>query len=199
MATYVYTSSTAKLSDFMKKIKTAGIPNKMTIKHLESMGFKSKNHRPFVPILEALGFTSSNQPTERWKQYRGKPGIALAEGIREYYSDLFQLYPNAYQKDAEALRNYFSSNTTVGEGALGFIVRTFQTLCELAEFSDDSGGAFVGDSANAAPKKSPQVDALSSTGGPVVNLNIQLTLPEGADAETFEQFFAAMRKHLFDS
>ena len=199
MATYVYTSSTAKLSDFMKKMRTAGIPDKMTVKHLESMGFKSKNHRAFVPLLEGLGFTSGNTPNERWKDYRGKPGPSLAAGIQEYYSELFQLYPDAFQRDTEALRNFFSSNTTVGEGALGHIVRTFQALCSLADFSEGSDEPTLKGSVPGPAKGAGKGGAPPTTAGPTVNLNIQLTLPEGADAETFEQFFAAMRKHLLDT
>ena len=32
--------------------------------------------------------------------------------------------------------------------------------------------------------------------GMTININIQLTLPEGSDSETFEAFFKAMNKHL---
>ena len=110
---YVYTTNPAKVKQFLETIQTAGVPDKITIKTLESLGFKSTNDRPIVGIMKAVGFVSaSGEPTKRWQQYRNKQtaGTALAAGIREHYNELFKTYPDAHQRDNEALRNFFTHN-----------------------------------------------------------------------------------------
>jgi hypothetical protein len=121
MATYIYTTNPAKIRKSLETIQTAGVPPKLSYKLLASLGFKSKNDRALVSIMKAIGFASSTgEPTEKWKQYRNKSqaGAVLAEGLREHYAELFKTYPDAYLKDNEALHNFFSTQTTVGEAAL---------------------------------------------------------------------------------
>ena len=65
---------------------------------------------------------------------RSNATTTLAGAIQSKYNDLFQTYPDAYRKDNEALRNYFSPHTKVAESTLGLIVSTFKALCELANF-----------------------------------------------------------------
>lgn len=208
MASYVYMTNPAKISKFLKTIQGAGVPKKLTYKHLESLGFKSNNDRPLTAIIKALGFTSSSgEPTERWSQYRHKAQspIVLAQGIREHYMDLFNVYPDANLKDNEALNNFFSTHTTVGAGTVKLMIATFKTLVGLADFQADAPAvsrppAEMTSEANGAgpdtiPIASPQVQA---KGGLGVNINIELALPENATAETFDAFFKSMKKYLLD-
>ena len=131
MADYIYMSNASKLKTFLDKIQEVGVPQKLTLKSLESMGFKSTNDRPLLAIMKELGFiTNSGQPEKRWLDYRNKsiaPKI-LAQAIKEHYVTLFQLYPDAHLKDTEALRNFFSTHTKVSSNTLEFMVRTFKTI-----------------------------------------------------------------------
>src|SRR5947209_8998599 len=79
---------------------------------------------------------TTGTPTERLRAYRdkAKAGGVLAAGIRQAYPELFETYPDAYRKDDEAIRNFFSSRTDLGEATLALAVRTFKTLCEKANF-----------------------------------------------------------------
>ena len=199
MAAYVYITNAAKIRKFLETIQTAGVPPKLTIKHLASLGFKSVNDRPLVTIMKAIGFaTPSGEPTERWKQYRNKAqaGAVLAEGVREHYADLFKTYPDANLKDNEALHNFFSTHTSVGAGALRYMIGTFKALADLADFGATPPAPREASTVLAATPE-PKVHVTpGQKSGVGITINIQLTLPEGSTAETFDAFFKAMRKHL---
>ncbi len=201
MASYVYISNPSKITKFLETIQGAGVPPKLTIKHLESLGFKSINDRPLITIMKAIGFVSSSgEATERWQLYRNKnkAPIVLAQGIREHYATLFEVYPDAYLKDNEALRNFFGTHTTVGVGALNYMIATFKTLAGLADFktettvvSSESTEAVSDATGGVTTKQQGQ-----AKGDFAVNINIELALPENATAETYDTFFKSMKKHL---
>ncbi len=198
MADYIYVTNPSKLKSFLEKIQEVGVPSKLTIKYLEGLGFKGKNERMFVTTMKRLGFVSpAGEPIERWKLYRNKSNApaVLAQAIKEHYAELYKVYPDAHLKDNEALRNFFSTHTSLGVASLNYMISTFKTISSLADFE-----AVV-------PPAIPQTTATPSLGvdtaqvghsGLVVNINIQLTLPEGATSETFEDFFRSMRKNLLD-
>ena len=194
MADFPYVPNPAGLKKFFAHIQSAGVPEKVTIKYLEKVGFKSTNDRYIIGVLTFLGFTdSSGVPTDMWSKYRSRSNAAttLAGAIQSRYDDLFQTYPDAYRKDNEALRNYFSPHTKVAERTLGLIVSTFKALCELANFE---GAEPVqrrkpeGKPAGARPPAPSQL--------PAVNINIQLQLPATDDATIYDKLFAALKKHL---
>ena len=202
-AEFIYTPNPAKIPPFIEKIRTAGKPEKVTLRTIESLGFKSNNERALLPIIKGLGLVdSSGTPTARWSSFRSNHKAALAASIRKHYAKLFALYPDAYQKDTEALNSFFSSHTSVAAGTLKLIISTFKILCSLADFSATSASAAtlpaaVGELGIPAVVAHSQ-PIVSATPGMTVNINVQLTLPENADTATFEQFFRAMRQHLLN-
>jgi Family of unknown function (DUF5343) len=134
-AEFIYTTNPSKIPAFLEKLRAAGKPEKVTLQTIASLGFKSTNDRALLPILKGLGFVDgSGVPTQRWAAFRSNHKAAIGEGIREHYAKLFSLYPDAYQKDNEALHSFFSTHTSVGEGALRYMISTFKTLCSLAAF-----------------------------------------------------------------
>lgn len=205
------TTSTNSLARFLAHIQTSGVPKKVDRPYLRSVGFKSGNDGYLIPIMKHIGFVSAQGvPENRWKSYRDKtraPKI-LAEGVLEGYAGLFSVYPDAYRKDEEALRNWVRSQTDYDEIKVGHAVKTFQALAGLAEF--DENLAEQSDSGSAEPEAVVPVvhtsAPLGSSTGPAsaqgvttpsFNINIELHLPPSADAETYDKFFAAMKKHLF--
>ena len=201
MGDYIYMANPARIRDFLQKIQSAGVPDKLTLQTLSSLGFKSSNDRPIIKVMKEIGFiSSSGEPTNRWLRYRNKQiaGTVLAEGIRDHYAELYKMYPDAQMRDNEALRNFFSTHTKVSASTLNFIVLTFKTLCELADFS-----AVL--PISQAQTEEPAIDVgqpLESTivgkekPGYTININIQLALPSDATKETFDAFFESMKKHL---
>jgi hypothetical protein len=202
MADYIYMTNPAKLKAFLAKIQGVGVPSKLTIKHLKSMGFKSSNDIPIVSAMKNLGFTdSSGIPTQRWQLYRNKeqaPSV-LATAIREHYANLYQLYPDAHQKDNEALRNFFGTQTTLSEGTVGLIVSTFKSIASVADFNTEVEPLAAPASLSSPSSGSGTISGRGAEKSPLaINLNVQLTLPEGSTPETFDAFFAAMKKYLLN-
>lgn len=207
---YPYHANTANVKKFMDFIQTAGVPSKVTFQYLSSVGFKSSNDRAILTILKFIGFVdNSGIPSDMWRAYRnkGQSGQVIAAALRKAYATLFTTYPDAHRKDNEALRNFFSSHTSVGEGALGFMVRTFKTLADMGDFdtpldnpeliptSTETGdGHDSGTNGNAVVAARRMVS--TTTSGMTVNINIQLQIPATDKPETYESFFAAMKKHL---
>ncbi len=202
MADFPYITNTAKIKTLLGKMKSSGIPGKITLKTLSAWGLKSTNDRPLLVILKFIGFVdSSGIPTKSWNAFRSDKtsGAVLAQAIRSSYSSLFQLYPDAHQKDNEALRHFFSTNTTVGASTLEYMVRTFKTLCESADSQAEPVNT-VSTAPHQTSNDSRHVvtPAVSAQGaaGLMVNVNIQLTLPATDNATIYENLFAAMKKHL---
>jgi len=206
MAEFPYSAKPSSLPDFLARIQAVGKPDKVTHKYLATLGFRSSNDRYIPGILKSLGFTDqSGVPMERWQIYRDKKRapVELAAAIREAYPGLFAVYNDAYRKDDEALRNFFTSNTTVGEQAVSFMVRTFKTLCELADFTSAPPSSPEVEAATAAittveeeVSRAKAVDRATTPQGITVNVNIQLTLPETKDSSIYDKIFESLRKHL---
>ncbi|MFU8827759.1 MAG: DUF5343 domain-containing protein, partial [Brevefilum sp.] len=140
MAEYSYTTVPGKLKEFLSKIREMGVPSKVTTRWMESVGFKSKNDRSMIAVLQQIRFIDgSGTPIELWSKYRGSNyRQVLGEGIVEGYAGLFAMYPDANVRSNEELENFFSTKSTAGKQVISKTVSTFKTLCELADFSSAS-------------------------------------------------------------
>lgn len=211
MADYPYTKVVGNLKKFFVIIQTAGVPSKVTQKTLESFGFKSTNDRSIISILKTLEFVSSdNTPTANWTAFRNKEkaGVILGNCIIKAYSDLFDMYPDAYQKDNEAIRNFFSANTSVGEQAIGAMVNTFKSLCEMATFdkldvqnnplptNEASEISATVNTDQGTPTYNKNIPLQVKSNGLALNINIELHLPATQDGEIYDKLFEALKRHL---
>lgn len=202
MADFPYTPNPAAIKRFLAHVQSAGVPEKITQKYLEKVGFKSTNDRYIIGVLKSLGLIdASGVPTQLWQSYRNRKaaGATLAGALRTGYADLFRTYPDAYRKDSEALRNYFSAHTKVAESTLGLIVSTFKTLCELADFEATQPAEAMSEEVEKTPGVPPKRRGsaeIAPSGTPAVNINIQLQLPATDDATVYDKLFAALKKHL---
>lgn len=206
--TYTYHPNPANLKKFLDHVRGAGVPPKVTFQYINSVGFKSSNDRAILTVLKAIGFVdNSGVPTQAWQAYRNKSQskVVMAAALRKGYSTLFTTYPDAQRKDNEALRNFFSSHTSVGEVALGYMVRTFKTLAEMADFEasaesvdtvaseQEQSGRDEGEGeATVVARRQHRAGAAGMT----VNINIQLQIPATDRADIYDSFFQAMKKHL---
>ena len=83
-----------QLPELFKRISGGHAPAKFTAQYLKDIGFRSTNHRAFIPLLKALGFLSSDgTPTVRYHAYRdsSQSRRVLGEALRDSYSDLFTI------------------------------------------------------------------------------------------------------------
>lgn len=179
------------------------MPEKLSQAELVSRGFKSGNHRAIIPIMKFIKFVDeSGKPTQNWVNYRdkGQSGRVMASCLRVAYNDLFRTYPNAQDKDTEALRNFFSTRVTAGQKVLDLTVTTFRALCELADFRGEQIEVMVPEGGEEGKSKGVRdTTSQPSPTGLTINLNIQLTLPATENAEIYDKIFAAMRKNLIVS
>ncbi|MDH7577642.1 MAG: DUF5343 domain-containing protein [Bacillota bacterium] len=200
MGDFPYTTVPGKISDLFAKIKQTGIPPKVNLQWLQSVGFKSSNDRSLLTVLRTVGFADSiGSPTDLWKQYRGQGGKqVLAKGIREGYAELFSTYPHAHACSKEDLQYFFSTRSSAGKQAIAKTISTFQELCKLADFSASSpeDEAVEKEQDTKSRDVGSNTREMKSLRDFAININIQLTLPETTDEKVYEALFSSMKKHL---
>lgn len=120
MADFPYTTVPGKIKPLLSKIRDVGVPAKVTVQWLKTVGFTSSNDASLVGILRYIGFTdASGVPTARWSQYRGADYKAvLGEALRQGYADLFAVYPDANQRTQGELDHVFSTSSSGGKQVL---------------------------------------------------------------------------------
>jgi len=198
---YPYTFSKS-LKEFIQSIPDRGTPPKITIKHIESAGYKSKNDREFVGILKTLEFIDSNGvPTDSYKEYRvkSKQVSVMRKAIRKAYSELYSFYPEAHNQSREVLTDYVAGKTNYSKRVQQAFVTTFLTLCSLADFKSQvvpasQPATITKTKTETVPKTQPKTSGII----PTININIQLVLPDTKDAKTYDKIFESLKKHLLE-
>lgn len=196
-----------RFKQIFKHVQISGKPSKVTQKTLIQWGLKSNGDRRFISLLKYVGFVdASGTPTDVWQAYRNKDesGRILGSAILSSYSDLFAAFPDADRKDLEALRNFFRANTTLGDRALQATALTFKALVDMADFDGEVDTNGVGTNGNfttsepivAIPLSKQPVPPVNSGVPIVLNMNIQIALPETDNPDVYDNFFKSMKKYL---
>lgn len=193
---YPYAYSAGKLKEFLEKLKETGVPEKINLKWLESLGYKSKNDRSFLSVLRFLDLIDdSGSPTESYRETLrgGNQGRAVfAKIVRDNYADLFSTYPDAHRKDNEALQNFFTAHTDVGSKAIQMMVTTFKSVCSFADFESEEVDRDADDMDKSTDGLAPE-DQTTNLSNPanssvqplVINVNIQLEIPATSDSGVY--------------
>lgn len=104
------TPSPKNVKEFFEKIKTLGVPNKVTNDYLKTIGFKSSYDSYLITVCKSLGFIgANNKPSDKWVDFKDKnkaPKV-MADAINTTYVDLFKTYPDAHTKNEQELSDYF--------------------------------------------------------------------------------------------
>ena len=139
MGDFVYTNVPGKLKTLLTKIRTVGVPSKVTVQWLKTVGFTSSNDNTLIGVLKFVNLIDSNAaPTATWTQFRGNSHKAvLGDAIRLGYAELFALYPDAERRTQAELDHVFRTSSTGGKQVISKTIATFKALAEEAEFSDD--------------------------------------------------------------
>lgn len=207
MPAYPYTPVTGKLKTLLQKVRTTGIPPKLSASHLKTLGFTSSNDPSMIGVLRFIGLVdSSNIPTPLWSEYRGQNHRAvLGKAVKQGYADLFALYPTANTSSVADLTHVFSTSSTGGELVIKQTVQTFKTLVEEGDFSaDESIGANILSTGPlhtpAAPSMAPALPARGSGSAPLhpaVHIDIQIHISPESSPEQIDKIFESMAKHLY--
>lgn len=203
MSDVVYTTVPGKIPTLLSKIKQVGVPPKVTNAWLKTVGFTSSNDGSLIGVLRVAGLIDSSQvPTDRWKQFRGLQGKeVLGEGIRQGYTELYAVYPDAHSRSNTDLEHVFSSSSKAGKQAIQKAVSTFKNLAAEAEFKN---GAIEGETHfEAETLHLPVTDvktaakAGAKSNAPSLHIDVQVHVSSEASAEQIDQIFASMAKHLY--
>lgn len=196
---YTYTTKQVSLKKFLERVKSKelGVPDKVTLAYLESIGYKSTNDRPIIRVLKSVNFLDgSGVPTQDFKDFRtGKSGQVMANALRKTYADLFKTYPEPLRQSKVDLENFFAKKEpSLKKSTLRFYVSTFKTLCEFTDF----GVVPVTPKAEAKAKEVLGVAKTTTQmpTGVTINLNIQFTLPATEDATVYDKIFKALKENL---
>ena len=95
-----YMTSTKKLPGILEAIQTVQAPNNFTTRFLENLGFKTKGDRLIIGVLKDLDFIDDKGvPKDRYYRFldQSHSGTVLTDGIKEAWSDLFEININAHQ------------------------------------------------------------------------------------------------------
>lgn len=211
-----YLTSLKNVTGILAAIKSAQAPKRFSTRFLVSLDFKSTTDRLVIGVLKSLGFLTidSAAPTERYYQFldQTQSEIVLAEGIKEAYSDLFQVNVEAHKMSKTQVVNKFKTLTQgqYSEGVLSNMGATFVALCKLADF--ETKRAKIPPEENEAPAEKPKENERDRekpegeaepefTHGKSKSLgrlhyNIQLILPESRDPKVYDALFRSLNKHL---
>ena len=131
-------------------------------------------------------------------------GIAIAQGMRTAFGELFDRNEYVYDMDQNRLASLVIEVTggTREERKTRAIVSTFLALKELADFEGDGNLLELEQRKPVHPEAgsvSADAGAVADTGDSVdlrVSYTINLNLPETTDPNVFSAIFAALRDNL---
>jgi hypothetical protein len=201
-----YTQEFKKLSDLFDKIRDAQVPGKFTTSLLEDWGFKSKNHRAFIPVLKALGFLKEDgSPTQRYSEYRShsaSKGI-MGEALKESYSDIFLIKEKPSATDKSLIEGKFKSYHNTSDVVAGLMSKTFFALLELADLDSNS---VPPKKQKGAKQEQDEVEDEKIGNNPKgksnpsfgLHYNIQIHLPATKDVEVYNAIFKSLKDHLIE-
>ncbi|NEN06568.1 DUF5343 domain-containing protein [Diaminobutyricibacter tongyongensis] len=203
-----YMPSVANVPAIFDKIKGAGTPPKFTHDFLKTnLGFGSSNDRSVIKILRSLGFlTADGVPTQRYNDFKGTQGkAAVAEGLREGWSELFLSDQKIYEKSAADILATVKGVSGAGDAVARKMATTFKALCDQASWnSRPQQHGTIED----AERESPEVGEQSRPGqqAPILpdsssgllrlHHDIHLHLPPTSDVSVYRAIFQALKMEL---
>ena len=205
MVEYAYTTVTGKIKPLLDKVRTVGVPPKVSVAWLKTIGFTSSNDTTLAGVLKFIGLTdASGIPNATWSAYRGaKHRTVLGEAIRNGYAELFAVYPDANVRSNTELQHVFSTSSSAGAQVIGKTVATFKALVDEADFSSTAGASTettmqTGPLHTPAATLTPPMPAVPSLqGGPAVHIDIQIHISPESSAQQIDKIFESMAKHLY--
>lgn len=201
-------TSVKNLPSIFNKIIEGTAPDKFTVAHLKSIGFKSSNDQGIIPLLKDMGFLSSDgSPTQRYHAYRDRSNskIVLGESLHEAYSDLFHINEKPTESDRTAIEGKFKSVHNTTDRVSKEQAKTFFALLELADIDLKQKASKV------SPKKiedKTDIQAESKEKGKEqyrdfgfggLRYNIEIHLPATKDPEVYNAIFKSLKEHLLEN
>lgn len=195
-----YTQAYGVLGDFFSKIRDAQAPDHFTQQILKDLGFKSNNHRPFIPLMKSLGFLASDgTPTQRYHDYRNHSlsKQKMGEAIKEAYSDIFLIKEKPTTSDRDLILGKFKSYHNASDNVAKLHANTFYALLDLANF-DSKQQKFIKPEVEIEPIKTTEQTPIVKATSLGLHYNIQIHLPATKDVEVYNAIFKSLKDHLIE-
>lgn len=195
-----YTQAYVQLGEFFSKIRDAQAPDKFTNQILKDLGFKSNNHRPFIPLMKSLGFLASDgTPTQRYHDYRNHSlsKKKMGEALKDAYSDLFLIKEKPTSGDKDLIQGKFKSYHNASDNVAKLHTSTFYALLELADL-DHKAPNKPHEEAVIEPSKIPEIEPIVKATSLGLHYNIQIHLPATKDIEVYNAIFKSLKDHLIE-
>jgi hypothetical protein len=139
-----YMVAAGLIPKIFEKIQNARRPERFTQDFLETkLGHSGGSARPVIPLLKRMGFLGSDGvPTALYDQFRNTEtqGLAVAQGIRNAFSELFDRNEYVYEMSRDKLTGQVIEITggAKEDRTIRAIVGTFWALKELADFEGEA-------------------------------------------------------------
>jgi hypothetical protein len=203
-----YLTTVKNIKGILEAIQKAAVPERFTYEFLKQLGFGSSGDRPTIPVLKAIGFLAEGgQPTDRYRRFKdpASAGVAMAEGLREAYTDLFAIDPKAYEKSSTELKGVFGRLSDKGDAVNKKMATTFKALAELGDFvtpvgstpelqksaSEEAGSASNAVVEEPAPPAGQELSGLVS-----LRHDVHIHLPVSSDIAVYNAIFKALKETL---
>lgn len=195
-----YTQASGQLGEFFSKIRDAQAPTHFTNQILKDLGFKSNNHRPFIPLMKSLGFLASDgTPTQRYHDYRNHSlsKQKMGEALKEAYSDIFLIKEKPTTGDRDLILGKFKSYHNASDNVAKLHANTFYALLDLAsvEFKQQKQ---IKAEAEIETIKTPEQEPIVKATSLGLHYNIQIHLPATKDVEVYNAIFKSLKDHLIE-
>jgi hypothetical protein len=199
-----------RIPDLFRRIQDGQAPERFTHQLLKDWGFSSTNDRPFIPLLKALGFlTTDGKPTPRYIDYRdhSRSKRVLGQAIREAYSEIFLIKEHPTSSDQSSIEGKFKSFHNVSNNVARLMAKTFFGLLPLADLNAKTTGGPI---LRTVPSDNVQIELPAESGAAAVeaqsglldraglHYNIQIHLPPTKDVEVYNAIFKSLKEHLFE-
>jgi hypothetical protein len=198
-AKFPYTTKPASLRRLLKEIPKKPKPSKFDKDLLRSWGFGDTNDLTMIRVLKAVQLLNDrNEPTDLYSRFMNMNDGAKALGpeVKRVYAPLFEASLSPFQEGNDKLQNLFNIHSGGGDRSLDFQIQTFKALCENASFDAAPSNAMPTiQSSGAASGTTAGVS--SSLGGPIVNINLHIHLPENKSRRDYEDIIEDIGRYIF--
>ncbi len=196
-----------KISQYFDAMLTARAPEKYTIKFMNDLGFTSSADRLFPNVLKSIGFLDDGgSPTDRYFKFLDQSCSKqmVAEGVKQAYSDLFDLNIAANTMTQTEVEGKFKTLTNGSKSpkTITCMAKTFLALCDYADWSENTEQQAEPIQEDTGMQEkitvTPQIEHSVSPTSPKLNLSydIHIHLPATRDQAVYDALFASLAKHL---
>jgi hypothetical protein len=200
-----YVASPGNVPKALAAIKRAATPPRVSQDFVKTkLGIPGSSGDQMASFLKRIGFAGSDgTPTERYKQYRTSyGGYAMADAIRDAYSELYSLNEYMHDCDEGEIRDLIIQVTGMEADArpVVLIYSTLRHMINAADFSGEPEKAEL--EANVGTQEYEthmnNIPLRESAGSVGLNIGytINLNLPETTNIEVFNAIFKSLKQHL---